>query len=162
MKRYVIAMSVTRKRAIWRMEAYADTLMEHIIKLVTYSDIRPNDVSGWLHTVARCLHEGDEITVKPDSRKMTEEELEDSLFCAMGTSLNDYKGELALFQENNRKGKYNHDGKESYPSVEPDEESAKILMDICHEIMERTMPLLLDKQNHSIEEYENAIRDLFE
>lgn len=162
MKRYVIAMSLTKKRAIWRMEAYASTLMEHIIKLVIYSDIRPNDVSGWLHTVARCLHEGDEITVKPDARKMTEEELEDSLFCAMGTELTDYRGELAVFQENNRKGKYNHDGKESYPPVEPDEESAKILMDICHEIMERTMPLLLDKQNHSIEEYENAIQNLFE
>lgn len=162
MKRYIVAMSVTKKHAIWRMEAYANTIMEHIIKLVIYSDIRPNDIEGWLHTVVRCIHEGDALTIKPSTKKLTEDELRNSLFSAMGDDLHDYLSELAVFQENNRRGLYNYADKESYPEVTPTVEDAEVLMDICYQIMERTLPLLLDKQDHSIDEYKDAIRDLFE
>lgn len=135
--------------------------MEHVIKLVLYSDVRPNDVSGWKHTIANWIHRADNITVKPRSRKLTKKDLMDSLFSSMGDEVKDYRFALDAFLADNITGKLNHDGKEAYPQIESTPELSEELMDACYSIMMLTIPMLIDKQDHSLEEYYQAIDSIF-
>ena len=162
MKRYIKAMSMTKKDAMRHAGSFSSTLMEHIVKLVMYGDIRPDDVSDWLQTVCRCLHEVDGLTVKPSNKKLSAKDLEYTIFGSMGDEAKDYRLVLAAFQEDNKHGKFNYDDKVSYPEFDLTDDAVINLMSICYEFMNRTTPLLLDKKDHSIDEYKDAIRDLFE
>lgn len=161
MKRYVYAMSMSRDRAKQQIGAYSPAIMEHLIKLMIYSDIRQNDISGWISTIASRLYNAGKITVKPDSKKLKEDDIVDSLFGCMGNSDEDYYGALLAFKDNNRYGKFNYLDKTSYPDFDVTEELAEDLMTICFDLMNKVIPLLTDKSEHNKEEYELIIRDIF-
>lgn len=161
MRRYIRAMSLDRGRAKKRLDAYASIIEEHIIKLLVYSDIRPNDIQGWIHTVANWIHQGDSITVKPSAKKLSVADLESSLFNFMGTETRDYMSALYAFEANNLSGKLNSGNKESYPTFDISMDLAADLMELCEDVKEVTMPLLCDKQDHSLNEYEAALQPIF-
>lgn len=162
MKIYIRAMSLERNRAKKQISAYSPILMEHIIKLVMYSDIRPNDVDGWIHTLANWISRADNITLKPKGNKFSESDIVESLFSCMGDELSDYERELYAFVANNRQGKYNHDGKGPYPEFDITYEAADALMNFCFDVMDSTIPLLIDKEDHSLSEYESILRSIFD
>ena len=161
MKRYVYAMSLEKKRAEKQLLAYASILMEHIIKLLVYSDIRPNDVKGWIHTLANWISRADSLTIKPNSSKVSEEFLMSTLFSCMGDEIGDYERELYTFLAENRSGRYNAQGSESYPEFEVTAQLAEDLMNFSLDVAEATIPMLVDKEDHSISEYEEALTSVY-
>lgn len=162
MKRYIMAMSIERTAAKRQLTAYSPILIEHIIKLLVYSDIRPNDVHGWERTLANWIHRGDGITLKPKNTKVTENFLDSTLFSFLGDTVYDFEGELYAFIADNRSGKFNYKDKTSYPEFEVTPELAQTLMDVCYAIRDSVYPLLIDKQDHTIDEYEAIIQKIFD
>ena len=162
MKRYVRAMSLERKRAEKQISSYASIIMEHIIKLIMYSDIRPEDISGWEKSVAKWIQKADDITVKPDAKKLEPETIMRTLFSSMGDEIGDYDRELYKFLADNHNGKFNHDGKGNYPEFEVTEDASETLMNVCDDIVDATMPLLIDKADHSLSEYIEVIKPIFD
>lgn len=161
MKRYIRAMSMERGRAIHQISSFSPILMEHIIKLLMYSDVRPNDVDGWIGTIANWIHQADDITVKPSNKKLKESDIMSSLFGCMGDDVRDYQRALYAFLADNRSGKLNHDGKGSYPEFDITDDAADDLMHICYDLIDATMPLLTDKRDHSLNEYIDIITPIF-
>lgn len=161
MKMYIRAMSLERNRAKQQIASFSPTILEHIIKLLLYSDIRPNDIHGWIHTIARSLHNADDLTVKHSGKKLKPEDIVESLFGCMGDDVRDYRRALLAFQEDNKPGKFNYDNKESYPAIEITMELAQDLMSFCYDIVDATLPLLVDKQDHTLEEYEDIITTIY-
>ena len=162
MKRYIYAMSTDRNRARHMLTSYSSIIMEHIIKLLVYSDIRPDDVDGWISTIANWIHKADDITLKPKAKKLTESDLLNTLFSYMGDEIKDYRFVLDSFIAENLTGKLNYYDKESYPEFEVTLELAEDLMNICYDIIDATMPLLIDKQDHTMSEYKAAIHPIFD
>ena len=160
MKIYVRAMSMEKEKAKKQISSFSDIVMEHLIKLLMYSDIRPNDIDGWIKSVANWISRADNITIKPSAKKLKEEDIMSSLFSCMGDDVRDYERALYSFLADNHSGKYNHEGKESYPEFEVTPEASESLMNLCNDVIDVTMPLLIDKQDHSKDEYEAAIRNL--
>lgn len=162
MKRYIMAMSIDRAEAKQRLTSYKGILMEHIIKLLVYSDVRPNDVHGWIHTLANWIHKCDSITIKPKNRKLSKSDIISSLFCRMGDEVGDYERELYAFIADNRYGRYNHGDAAPYPEFEVTDELCETFMQVCYKLIEETIPFLIDKQDHTIEEYEAVIQKIFD
>ena len=161
MKRYVYAMSVYKKRAEKQLTSYSSIQMEHIIKLLVYSDIRPNEVKGWIHTLANWISKADSLTIKPNADKVSEDFLMSTLFSCMGDDLDDYERELYSFLADNHSGKFNAYSHESYPEFEVTDQLSEDLMNFCLDIAEATIPLLIDKQDHDISEYEEVITQVY-
>lgn len=161
MKRYIFAMSLEKDKAKHMIASFSITIMEHIIKLLIYSDIRKDDVDGWLNTIARCLHNADDITVKPHNKKLKSKDILSSLFGYMGDDLSDYRRTLYAFKEDNRNGKFNFENKGPYPDFDVTPELYENLMYICYELIDKSMPLLTDKREHSQEEYKDIVTSLF-
>ena len=162
MTRYIRGMSIERNRAIQQLDSFSPIIMEHIIKLLVYSDIRPDDVEGWIGSVANWIHRADDVTVKPSAKKLKESDIVSSLFGCMGDDVRDYQRALYAFLADTRTGKLNHDGKESYPEFDVTGDLSQDLMDVCYDVIDATMPLLLDKQDHTINEYIQVISPIFD
>ena len=160
MKRYIYAMSMERDRAKKQIAAFSPTIMEHMIKLLVYSDIRPDDIDGWIHTIARSIHNADDITVKPNNKKLKNSDLISSLIGCMGDDVRDYRRALQAFREDNRNGKFNYDDKKTYPDFDITPELSEDLMTICFDVIDKTLPLLTDKQDHSLDEYKSVINQI--
>ena len=161
MKRYIYAMSVYKKRAERQLTSYSSILMEHIIKLLVYSDIRPDDVKGWIHTLATWISKVDSLMIKPNADKVSEDFLMSTLFSCMGDELSDYERELYSFLADNHSGKFNAYSHGSYPEFEVTDQLSEDLMNFCLDIAEATIPLLIDKQDHDINEYEEVITQVY-
>lgn len=161
MKKYVYAMSVEKKRAEKQLTSYSSILMEHLVKLLVYSDSRPNDVKGWIHTLANWISRADSLTIKPNADKLTEEFLMSTLFSCMGDELNDYERELYSFLADNRSRKFNTHDSGPYPEFEVTTQLSEDLMNFSLDVAEATIPLLTDKKDHSIDEYEEAITQVY-
>ena len=159
MKRYVFSMSLPRQRAMDQAIFYAVDIIEHMIKIVMYHYIRPDDVLHWVDEISDWLQRSDDITIKPKGHKLKESDLLDIVFSCMGSSLSDYRRELLMFQEKNRKGQFNYADKESYPEFEVDYNVCQELMDACNRVTNNTLPLLTDKQDHNIQDYRDAVSD---
>lgn len=154
-------MAFPKAIALQKASFYADSIIEHVIKIVLYHDIRSNDVPHWISELATWIHDADDITVKPTSRKLKPVDIENSTFAWMGNELKDYRSDLDMFQENNRRGKFNNSDKGSYPYVETTRQLAQELMDVCYELMNSTIPLICDKKDHDKLEYNQVLQRVF-
>lgn len=161
MKRYIRAMSMEKDKAKHQISSFSPVIMEHVIKLLMYSDIRPDDVQGWIHTIANWIYRADSITVKPSAKKLSKADFMSSLFSCMGDDIRDYERALYAFLADNYSGKFNHEGKGSYPEFEVTYDVADTLMACCYQLIEATLPLLQDKADHSISDYEGVVRMVF-
>ena len=162
MKMYIRCMSMDKDAAKHQIKPFSSIIMEHTIKLIMYSDIRPEEITGWIHTIANWVHKADDITVKPKARKLKEEDILNSLFSQMGDDLSDYIRALEKFQADNINGKFNSNGKGSYPLFDVNYEVAENLMNVCYALIDATMPLLIDKKDHSIQDYDKAVEKVFD
>lgn len=161
MKRYVRAMSLPKSEALKRAGYYADDIIEHIIKILVYHDIRPHDIDHWIGEISSWLKFVDGLTTKPSNKHLKPDAIRDTTFGSMGDHLQDYLGSLQMFQSANKKGKFNYEDKESYPYVEPDAQTASDLMEICMDLMESAIPMLCEKEDHSRQEYVEILTDIF-
>lgn len=162
MKRYIRAMSLDKDKAMKQSKSFSPIILEHIIKLLVYSNMRPNDINGWLNTIAKWIHRADDITIKPYAKKLKSQDIEASLFSCMGDELSDYRRALYAFQADNLTGKFNYGDKIPYPEFDIDDDLAEDLMNICYDVIDATMPLLQDKKDHSKDEYLEVIKPIFE
>ena len=160
MKRYVYAMAFPKAEALRRASYYSQDILEHLIKIVVYGRQRRDDISHWVGEIASWLKSADSLAVKPTSRPLKQSEVQNTVFCCMGDSLNDYLESLMMFQHDNKKGKFNHDNKPSYPEVNPDAQTASDLMDVCFELMNKTTPLICSKESHTRQEFEDVLRSI--
>ena len=162
MLRYIRAMSMSRQRALEQASFYASSIIEYIIKILAYHDVRKDDVDHWMTEIAEWLFRVDDITVKPKNSKLKTSDLYDTVFSCMGDSISDYKRELLMFKEKNRRGQFNYEDKGNYPDFEVTYELCSNLMEICSLIISRTLPLLQDKKEHSRSEYKQVIKDVLD
>ena len=160
MKRYIFGMSVERRRALDQISSFSPVIMEHMIKLLVYHNIRPNDINGWIDTVANWLHQADDLTIKPKAKKLKQDDILNSLFGCMGDDVRDYERALYAFAADNESGRLNYDGKDKYPPFTIDSKLSADLMRFCYALIENTLPLLLDKQDHTLDEYNKIVQSL--
>lgn len=161
MYRCILGMSLEKSTALKQMKSFSDVVNEHILKLVVYGDIRKDDIRGWINTIANWIHQADDITLKPKSRKPSEEQIMSSLFRFAGDDIRDYERALFAFKADNLSGKFSSESKSEYPDFEVTSELTKELMVNCDELIRATLPLLRDKNNHSLDEYRNAVSFVF-
>lgn len=161
MKIYVRAMSLERSKALRRAGEYSQEMIEHIIKVLAYSDIRELDVDHWISEIAQWLSDTDNLTVKPKNSKLKKDDIMHTTFSSMGDELRDYESELNLFLHHNRRGYFNYENKESYPEFEITSDLVAMFKDCCTDIIDETITMLVDKQDHSKEEYKEVLRTIF-
>lgn len=161
MKIYVRAMSLPKTEAVKRAGYYADDIMEHVIKIVVYHDIRHEQIDHWIGEISGWLKFVDGLTVKPSNKHLKPAMIRDTTFGPMGDHLQDYVGSLEMFQTANRRGKFNYKDKESYPYREPDAQTASDLMNICYHMIEVTIPMLCEKKDYTREDYVKVLEDVF-
>lgn len=161
MKIYIRAMSFKRDRARKEAGIFADTMLEHVIKIIGYHDIRSEHVPHWIDEIAGWLYEVDDITVKPGAKKLKDDDIRDTTFGAMGDELSDYRRALAKFKHDNKQGKFNYEDKIAYPDLEITENLIRDLKNCCFDIIEVTTPMLIDKKDHSKEEYRAKLTEIF-
>ena len=161
MKRFIRAQAFPKDKALQRSGFYSDSIIEHVIKIVLYSDVRRDDVLHWITEIANWLEDADNIIVKTSAKKLKRREIEDTTFGWMGDSLRDYASVLKMFQHNNRKGKFNYEDKESYPEVDITPELAEELMEVCYSLMDATLPMICEKTDHTSDEYVNVLKKVF-
>lgn len=92
MFRYIQAMAVDKKRILKRMNTSSDTLIEHIVKVVLYSNYRPDGVNGWKKTYARILEKTS--TYNPKTVKLTKKDYYYNQFASFPSDRTDAKGVL--------------------------------------------------------------------
>lgn len=161
MKMYVRAMALPKQEAIRRANSYSLDIVEHTIKLVLYSDIRPDDAMHWVEEIASWLRYVGKITIKPSNKKLKPSDLENTVFSWAGDDLYDYEALLEEFQRNNARGKFNYADKESYPEIEVTASLASDLMDVSYSMIDSAIPLMTDKQEHSKQDYIDALVPVF-
>ena len=161
MKKYIYAMSFPKAEALRRAGYYSQDILDHVIKILLYRTIRPDDIDHWINEISSWLKDVDSLTVKPNSRPLKESDVRDTTFACMGDELSDYLFSLKMFQTDNKRGKFNYEDKEPYPYVEPDSATASDLMDICYSIIEQTLPLICSKDRHSRQEFVELLNSIF-
>lgn len=157
MKRYICAMSFTKAEALRRASFYKEAILEHMIKLVIYPEMRPDDVNHWINEIAVWLRSVNSLTVKPSSRPLKPAQVLNSTFECMGDELNDYMEALRMFQYDNKRGKFNYESKEPYPEIEPTYEDADRLKDSCLNLIKNSIPLICSRQVHSTSEFVEVV-----
>jgi len=162
MFRYVYAMSMPRSTALERASFYAGSLMEHLIKIVVYHDIRAEYVNHWIGEISSWLSDAGSITVKPDGRKLKPSDYMDTIFGWIGDELNDYRSLLDKFQHDNKRGKFNYEDNRAYPAVETTDELCKELWDVCTNLVEQTLPMLCGSDSCSRGDYNAVVKKVLE
>lgn len=158
MKIYIKAMAFPKSEVLNRANRYSQDVIEHIIKIIAFSDIRKDDVSHWINELATWFRYVGRLTVKPNSKKLKVPEIRDSLFRCVGDDLGDFEHSLVMFNEDNRKGKFNYAEKEAYPEIDVTTELSGKLMDACYDIMGAIIPMLSDRHEYSMNEYKVALK----
>lgn len=158
---HVKTMALERSIAIKQMESFSLIISEHIIKLVMYSAIQPNNIDGWIHTIANWIHQADDIKLKPNAKKPDKHMIESKLFRFMGDDIRDYERMLWAFQADNLSGKFNFENNGPYPQFEIDDDASRSLMIACNLLLQKVTPLLIDKQDHTLAEYEAVVASIF-
>ncbi len=161
MKVYVRTMSLERNKALRRAGEYSQATIEHIIKILAYSDIRKMDVDHWIGEIAQWFHEIDGITIEPKNTKLKLNDILRETFGSMGDELNDYQNELRVFLFDNKRGYFNYESKKPYPDFEITDDLVKMFKDCCDDIVDEITPLLIDKQDHSKQEYQAVLHNIF-
>lgn len=157
MFRYVYAMSIPRDKALARASFYSDSLIEHLIKIVVYHDVKSDFISHWIGEISRWLYDAGSIIVKPDGKKLKPDDYMDTLFGWMGDDIDDYRSLLDKFQHDNKRGKFNYEDKKSYPPVETSPELCKELMAVCHCLIDSFISMLLSNESFSIGDYNTML-----
>lgn len=103
MKSYIYAMAFPKAEALRRASFYSKDILEHLIKIVVYGDVRKDDVPHWIGEIASWFRSADSIRVKPNNRPLKASEVRDTVFSCMGDSLEDYYESLKMFQHENKK-----------------------------------------------------------
>ena len=160
MFRRIYAMSLPRSKALAHADAYSESLIEHVIKVIVYGNIRSDFVDHWIGEMSRWLYEAGKITVKPDGRKLRAKDYENTIFGWMGDQLNDYSNALSKFQHENKQGKFSYEDKEPYPYVEPSVELASKLMTVCLNLINVAIPMLTSSATYSIGDYNKVLKDI--
>lgn len=156
-----ISKSMSRKDAMRTAREYSSFILDNIIKIIVFSDERPADVQRWIKATAIWLQIIGSLTIKPFSRKFRKRELMNTLFCFMGTEVEDYELSLYSFEARNLTGKFHSEGEVVYPEFEINRELAQYLMIKCYCLMKESMPLLTDRKRHSIIEYIELVESIF-
>lgn len=153
-------MSFTKSEALRRAGHYSQDILEHLIKILVYGNIKKNNVSHWIGEISGWLKDADSLTIKPTNRPLKESDVRDTTFACMGDELDNYFSSLQMFQHDNKKGKFNYENKESYPYVEPDFATASDLMEICSKVMEATIPMICSKTKHSRQDFVKVLENI--
>ena len=161
MKRYIRAMATPKKQALDRAGFYSLKIMQHVIKIMLFSQIRPDDTHHWIEEIAGWLRDTDTIKLKQGSVKLKPRDIEDTTFGWMGDELSDYESALNKFKNDNEDSKFNHDGKESYSDFEVTRQLCSELMDLCYSLINSTINMICDKTDHSKQEYVEVLEKVF-
>lgn len=151
MLRCLQAMSVDKKRILQRMNASSDTLIEHIVKVVLYSNYRQNDVNGWKKTCARILEKTS--TYNSKTARLTKKDYYYNQFGAFPSDRTDAKGVLWDVYEDLTKAEYPELNYESIP------EQALTLYTVCSYIRDKCLDVYTSKDKDKGYAFYRAIVD---
>ncbi len=154
-------MATPKKQALERAGFYSLSIMQHVIKIMLFSKFRPIDVHHWIEEIARWLQDVDNIKLKQSDPKLKPNEIEDTTFGWMGDELNDYRSALEKFRYDNESGKFNYKDKVSYPDFEVTREMCSELMELCYSLINETINMICDKEDHSKQEYIAVLEHVF-
>ena len=139
-----------RSESLERLRRYAHIIDEHIMKCVIYKDERSDTLSHWVKEVAGYLMRADRVNSKVQLRK---DDYLDNLFGSFGTSRDDAELNLMDFQSDNQR-QLEH---LRYPDFEITDELIDDLYTAYQEVLKISLPLLLSKDTHSLEEWSQAV-----
>ena len=142
----IFAMSMDRSRAIKRMEGFSEVLPEHIIKCIVYGNTT-NDLHHWVrHEICGYLSVVNNITVRPNDKKLKAADYISNLFGFMGDARNDAYVALGTFAVQNRQSK-------QYPDFKVTEELIDRVFFAFQSIIADTVPILTSKNNMKEEDF---------
>lgn len=96
-------MAFNRSVAIRRVQSYADTLFEHLLKCVVFGDTTGN-LTHWINEeIAVYLSDISEIEVKTKNGKLNKIDYETALLSDIGENLQDYKSTISSIRASWRK-----------------------------------------------------------
>ena len=115
-------MSYNRRFASKKLQSFSDTLNDHVLKVVVFKDILPENVHKWIHEIKTNLNAA--LTAQTNS-KVNKSFFENSIFYSFGETENDSNLNLVGFKVDNESGKF----KEEFPDFEiTDELKSKLAL----------------------------------
>ena len=122
MYKYIKSMSYNRRFASKKLQSFSDTLNDHVLKVVVFKDILPENVHKWIHEIKTNLNAA--LTAQTNS-KVNKSFFENSIFYSFGETENDSNLNLVGFKVDNESGKF----KEEFPDFEiTDELKSKLAL----------------------------------
>ena len=147
---YIYAMATNKRKALDRLYSYSDQIEEHIIKCVVYGDSLTTDPLHWIHEIATYLNAANIIKCKSN---LTEADYLDNLFPSFGDDLVDYQSSLWDFYDKHIKRRQIA----QYPEFEITDELIKKYMETCQDIIQISLPYLVNHQVLSVREWERLL-----
>lgn len=142
----IYAMSMDRSRALKRIDGFSEVLPEHIIKCVVYGNTT-NDLHHWVcHEICGYLGIVNEITVRPNDKKLKASDYASSLFGFMGDAWNDAYVALGTYALENERSK-------QYPAFEVTDELVDRVFFAFQSIITDTVPIFTTKNNMKREDF---------
>lgn len=149
MYRYVRAQALDKDKLKKRLSAMSGTILEHIVKLTLYRDVRQNDVNDWVNSAGQRLawayKSRCKSSVRSDFYVM-------SVFGEFPVDWMDAESILEEWEE-----KLVNIG---YPRMDDNDVDAcaPLLLGVCNDIIDKTMPYLMSKKNNQYDKsYFNEI-----
>lgn len=146
----ILGMAMNRNKAVSRVESYAYTLVEHIIKCVVYGNSTGN-LKHWVEDeICEILSVVNSITIKPSDKKLKKRDYVDTIFGYMGDARSDANVMVRDFRLKNK-----HNSK--YPNFEVTEDLIDRTYKSFQNIMNYMLPILITKNDMKSEDFVKGI-----
>ena len=157
MKKYVYAMSAERSKLKYDMQRLSHRFSDHLIKCCIYGNTL-NSYNHWIEDeLATWLAFVNDITCKPNNKKLKVKDYQSNLFADLGDDLPEAKLSIYLWIEDNKRSK-------EYPEVTQSEQELAVtkLHKISLKCLNEISEILASKNNMSKKDWESYLHTLFD
>ena len=143
-------MAYSKKFATKKLQSFSDTLNDHVLKVVIFKDVFPENEHKWIHEIKTNLNTA--LTTQTKSR-INKDFFENSIFYSFGQTSNDSNLNLVGFKIDNENGKF----KGEFPDFEITNELKGKLASVYNEIRD----LFYSKLKSKSEISDNDLEKIF-
>ena len=147
-------MAFNRSVAIKRVESYADTLFEHLLKCAVFKDTTGN-LKHWINDeIAVYLADVNEIEVKTKKGKLNKVDYEKALLSDIGENSQDYKSTISSIRASWRK----HD---KYPFFQITDELVNNMFVMYNDIVKQCSEIFIQKEPVDIQVFIDLVTNIY-
>ena len=132
MKKYIMAMSVSRHDARIKLENLSDVVQRHVIECVVYSGWHGTK-NHWIAEISACMRKAGRIRCKS---KLKKADYLETIFSLFGDELEDARWDLEVYKDS-------HVRKAQYPDFEIIDELVQTLFEVYNKFVSCSLEQLM-------------------